>query len=296
MKYFTAHCGLTESLRLPLSVSWWTKIYVNDMETSSVSKFCHRCGSSLESGFKFCPHCGEAAVTRDSSNVGDCSRPSTVPSASSTTTNIAKPSTNFNSKKKKPMILKSFSAFKSGKENERSPFFVRKKGAKRAKANESEVKITIGIMDDIDKIKRGESIPLKVSPSSSPEEILKLSVEKYATFNKRFNRKFKYALVFKVGREVATIPGTDPEEPFTLDRYKEVSGFGYSQITLYLVPLVNKKVSDLQSVIQDSDSEAEEEAVSENRSGISSPPPTIAQPSTASSSSDMQPVPQHPAS
>ena len=141
------------------------KIYVNDMETSSVSKFCHRCGSSLESGFKFCPHCGEAAVTSDSSNVGDCSRPSTVPtvpSASSTTTNIAKPSTNFNSKKKKPMILKSFSAFKSGKENERSAFFVRKKGAKRAKANESEVKITIGIMDDINKIKRGESIPLQV--------------------------------------------------------------------------------------------------------------------------------------
>ena len=109
--------------------------------------------------------------------------------------------------------------------------------------------------------------------------------------------------MFKDGREVATIPGTDPEEPFTLNRYKEVSGFGYSQITLHLVPLVNKKLSDLQSVIQDSDLDsssaddnllnpslhtAEEAAVSENRSGISSPPPTIAQPSTASSSSDMQ--------
>ena len=119
-----------------------------------------------------------------------------------------------------------------------------------------------------------------MSPPSLPEGILKSAVEKHATFNKRFNRKFKYALVFKDGREVATIPGTDPEEPFTLDRYKEVSGFGYSQITLYLVPLVNKKLSDLQSVIQDSDSDsssddnllnpslhtAEEEAVSESTS------------------------------
>lgn len=286
----------------------WTKIYVNDMETSSVSKFCHCCGSSLESGFKFCPHCGEVTVTSDSSNVRDRSRSSTVPSttASSSASSIAKTSTNssgINGSKKKPVTLKCFNAFKSGKEKERSSFFVRKKGVKRAKVNDSEVKITIGIMDDVNKIKRGESIPLKVSPTSSPEEILNLAVEKHATFNKRFNRKLKYTLVFKDGREVATVPGTDPEESFTLGKYKEVSGFGYSQITLYLVPFVNKKLNDLHAVIQDSDSDSssvdnfpnpslqltiEEELVSQNIFGISNLPSTIPgssvmQPSTSAS-------------
>ncbi|KAJ7391379.1 hypothetical protein OS493_018422 [Desmophyllum pertusum] len=36
--------------------------------------------------------------------------------------------------------------------------------------------------------------------------------------------------------EVKHIPGIDPEEPFTLRRFKEESGFGYARITLYLLP------------------------------------------------------------
>ena len=49
-------------------------------------------------------------------------------------------------------------------------------------------------------------------------------------------------LVFKDGSEVETIPGTDPPEPFTLCRYKEVSGFGYSRIKLFLVPVFEKSL------------------------------------------------------
>ena len=35
---------------------------------------------------------------------------------------------------------------------------------------------------------------------------------------------------------VDSVPGTDPPEPFTLQKFKEVSGFGYSRIYLYLIP------------------------------------------------------------
>ncbi len=117
--------------------------------------------------------------------------------------------------------LSSFSAFKSAKEKERSSFFVRKNGPKRTKPNDNEVKITIAVMADAMKmkIKRGESLPLKVPGSSSAKEILDAAVEKHATFNKRFNTKLKYALVFKDGTEVTTIPGNHPPEPFTLRRY-----------------------------------------------------------------------------
>lgn len=33
-----------------------------------------------------------------------------------------------------------------------------------------------------------------------------------------------------------SIPGTSSPEPFTLNRYKEESGFGYARIVFYLLP------------------------------------------------------------
>ena len=74
-------------------------------------------------------------------------------------------------------------------------------------------------MEDITKIKRGDSLPLRVATLSTAKEILDTAVKKHATFNKRFNSKLEYVLVFKNGTEVTTVPGTDPPEPFTLCRY-----------------------------------------------------------------------------
>ena len=62
-------------------------------------------------------------------------------------------------------------------------------------------------------------------------------------------------LVFKDGSKVETIPRTDPPEPFTLCRYKEVSGFGYSRIKLFLVPVFQKELDDLGSLLVEEDSE-----------------------------------------
>jgi hypothetical protein len=150
--------------------------------------------------------------------------------------------------------LECFSAFKKSKEKERSSFFVRKKGGKRAKST-MEVKITVAVMED-NKVKRGNSLPLKVPAASTADEILNAALQKHTAFNKHFNSRHEYLLVFKDGTEVKTIPGTTPAEEFTLSRYKEVSGFGYSQIRLYLVPLFNKRLNDLQSVIEESDAES----------------------------------------
>ena len=63
-------------------------------------------------------------------------------------------------------------------------------------------------------------------------------------------------LVFKDGSVVNNIPGTDPPELFTLCPYKEMSGFGYSQIKLFLVPLFEEKINDLKSLLEDTDSES----------------------------------------
>jgi hypothetical protein len=118
-----------------------------------------------------------------------------------------------------------------------------------------EVKITVAVMED-NKVKRGNSLPLKVPAASTADEILNAALQKHTAFNKHFNSRHEYLLVFKDGTEVKTIPGTTPAEEFTLSRYKEVSGFGYSQIRLYLVPLFNKRLNDLQLVIEESDAES----------------------------------------
>ena len=88
------------------------------------------------------------------------------------------------------------------------------------------------------------------------DKILNAAVQKHTALNKHFNSRHEYLLVFKDGTEVKTIPGTSPAETFTLCRYKEISGFGYSQIRLYLVPLFNKRLNDLHSVIEESETES----------------------------------------
>lgn len=188
------------------------------MDRSRISKFCHCCGSSVEQNFKFCSQCGQAVViTNDNEGPLSATSRSTgneTMSTSSTRTSSTTASRDTN-KSSTSLSLKSFNAFK---EKERSSFFVQKKVSKRAKLDPNEVKITIAVMEDITKIKQGDS--LKIPASSSAKEILDVAVMKHATFNKRFNCKLEYTLVFKDGTEVITVPGTAPPEPFTLSRYR----------------------------------------------------------------------------
>ncbi|XP_065069521.1 uncharacterized protein LOC135694631 [Rhopilema esculentum] len=83
-------------------------------------------------------------------------------------------------------------------------------------------------------IKRGENLHVKLLPSSQVEEILRVARQKHCAFNKRFNDKGTYKLAYKDGSEVVNVPGT--EEPFSLKRFKEESGFNDARIALYLQP------------------------------------------------------------
>ena len=52
--------------------------------------------------------------------------------------------------------------------------------------------------------------------------------------------------------------GTSPVEPFTLKRYKEESGFGYSKITFFIRPVGNI-VQDVQQIVEtDSDTSTDD--------------------------------------
>lgn len=144
--------------------------------------------------------------------------------------------------------LPGFTAFKMKKEEERSSFSVRGFG-KRKKVEEKPVVIHIGVMKNkLGEIKRGENLPVKLLPSAKVDEILKVARRKHCAFNKRFNDRGTYKLAYKDGSEVVNVPGT--EEPFSLKRFKEESGFNYARIILYLQP-TRVSFSEVLSVLRD---------------------------------------------
>ena len=85
-------------------------------------------------------------------------------------------------------------------------------------------------MDDFLIIKCGETIPLKVNSLATHDEILAAAIKKHGDFNKCFDNEGNYQPVFRDGRRVNFIPGTDPPESFVLQWYKELLGFGFSHV------------------------------------------------------------------
>ena len=76
--------------------------------------------------------------------------------------------------------------------------------------------------------------------TTSVRTIFATAVKKHGDFNRRFDTASNYMLVFKDGGIIKFIRGTDQPEPFNLQRYKEVSGFGFCRIYLYLLPILDE--------------------------------------------------------
>lgn len=189
--------------------------------------FCSNCAFPVEKRYNFCPRCG----IKTNANVVDNGIVDPEKELENTST--------YTSKFSLPSFsLPSFAAFKATKEKERQNFFSKKSAGpnKKRKVQVKEVTIQVGVMDDCHKIKRGETLPLKVNSLATHDEILAAAIKKHGDFNKRFDSESTYQLIFKDGSNVNFIPGTDPPESFTLQRYKELSGFGFSRIVLYLSP------------------------------------------------------------
>lgn len=183
-------------------------------------KFCAECGFAMQSTFIFCPSCGAKSVVPSGSREATSRATSNTASSSRETTPTARPSSS------------SFDEFKKRKQADSTLF--RKKGSKKQKTP-LPVTIQVGVMNPDESLRRGETLPLKVLPTASAEEIREAAVLKHKAFNRKFSAKKRYKLVFRDGSEVRVVPGTDPEEPFTLERYKEDSGFSYARVVLYLM-------------------------------------------------------------
>ena len=220
------------------------------MATVGEVRFCFGCGFKVDKNFRFCPKCGNEITTERPSTNTVCDSVKEVKSLG----------------KKVKLSLPSFKSFQAKKEKERSSFHYRKKGGEKTSNDETQVTIQVGVMKDRSKIKRGETIPVKVMSSATPSDILQAAQKKHEAFNKRFHKGGNYRLVYKDGSEVKFIPGTNPEEPFSLSRYKEESGFGYARICFYLLKIGNI-FDQLKEVLEQGDSDIDLSSEAENEIG-----------------------------
>lgn len=177
--------------------------------------FCANCGAVLKHCSKFCHVCGQK-VENDVVSGNETDKGGT-----------------------KCLSFKSYAAKKS---EERSTHFrssgSKKKGQKR-KEEDPFALINVGVMrfisPDVTIPIRGKTLPLKVKKDSSYSEVFADALVKREAHDKAFDPKTSWKLVYPDGQLALTLPG-QPEDEFTLRKYKEDLGKPYNRITLYLCP------------------------------------------------------------
>ena len=82
-------------------------------------------------------------------------------------------------------------------------------------------------------VKRGTSLPVEVKSDADAFTICQAAVKKHSAFNKAYIKaENEHVLLFPGLDIVIDLPGT--EEPFVLNKYKDLLGKAYSRITFHL--------------------------------------------------------------
>ena len=136
----------------------------------------------------------------------------------------------------------SFKSYAAKKNEERSTHFrssgSKKRGQKR-KEEDPFALINVGVMrfvsPDVTIPIRGKTLPLKVKKDSSYSEVFAEALVKREAHDKAFDLKTSWKLVYPDGQLAITLPG-QPDDEFTLRKYKEDLCKPFNRITLYLCP------------------------------------------------------------
>ena len=136
----------------------------------------------------------------------------------------------------------SFKSYAAKKNEERSTHFrssgSKKRGQKR-KEEDPFTLINVGVMrfvsPDVTIPIRGKTLPSKVKKDSSYSEVFAEALVKREAHDKAFDLKTSWKLVYPDGQLAITLPG-QPDDEFTLRKYKEDLCKPSNRITLYLCP------------------------------------------------------------
>lgn len=176
--------------------------------------FCSACGSRLEATNTFCPSCGHKPLEKSESS--------------------------YRKDEKKDIKCLGFEQFAAKKRQERSTHFrTSSKTKTKSKDTEPFALINIGLMKyvsaDTTTPVRGKSLPLKVNKDAPYAEVFSMALTKREAYDKSFDTKLSWNLVYPDGQLCSTLPG-QAEQEFTVRKYKEDLGKPYNRITLYLCP------------------------------------------------------------
>ena len=122
--------------------------------------------------------------------------------------------------------------------------------------------ITIGRKHFIDgKLKNvwGKRLPITVPKSASCSFILEKALNKWKAFDRNFDDKIEYLLVYDDGGSAQFMPGGF-KDFFKLSTYREELGKDYKRITLFLCPLMDHLSCEsvLDGIFIESDENAQE--------------------------------------
>ena len=166
--------------------------------------FCWSCGKSISEGQSFCGQCGLQNSKQ-------------------------KP------EEKKPL---SFNDFVKERSSSRSATtFPKKSKIDKREVKETTIYASVGEIDDVGNIKqiKGSRLPVKVEVDWGSYQLKNAVFDKLERYNNlvKGKRKSSYRLAYRNGETVKYLPGTEIE--FTVKKYKEDLGVGYSSILVYLI-------------------------------------------------------------
>ena len=137
--------------------------------------------------------------------------------------------------KSSPQCL-TFKGYAAKKATERSTFFRSSSSKREAKAKDVNpfTIINIGIMryvnPDLVMPVRGKCLPLKVKKKTEYTEVLTDALMNRQAHDQTFDMERGWKLVYPDGQITVTLPG-QPDEDFSLEKYKNDLGKQYSRIT-----------------------------------------------------------------
>ena len=160
----------------------------------------------------------------------------------------------------RPLKAMTFDEFHKSKTSHRNltPSHERKK----MRNIDEDVTISIGRKHFIDgKLKNvwGKRLPIKIQKSATCSDILEKALSKWKAFDRNFDDKIEYLLVYDDGGSAQFMPGSF-KDFFKLSTYREELGKDYKRITLFLCPLMDHLACEgvLDGIFVDSDENAQE--------------------------------------
>ena len=145
--------------------------------------------------------------------------------------------------------VKSFASYKKCKAKQWKARVTKSSKDENKQKKNQDVVVHVGLMawnekDQALKPKRGQRLPLRISPTAGYVTLRKQAEEKWKTYHSNlYDESQSYHLLLEDGRKALFLPGSN-KKSFTLGRYQEEVRKDFKRITLFLCPELDYQISE----------------------------------------------------